>query len=56
MYHINGVMGPDEYKEHIDDNAFTNYMANWNIKRAMEYYSSLKMENPELFDSLNRNY
>jgi len=52
MYHINGVMGPDEYKEHIDDNAFTNYMAHWNIKKAIEYYSSLKKENPDLFDSL----
>lgn len=53
-YHINGVMGPDEYKEHIDDNAFTNYMAHWNIKRAMESYTSLMKENPELFDSLNK--
>ena len=25
--HILDVVGPDEYKEHVDDNAFTNYMA-----------------------------
>lgn len=24
--HINDVVGPDEYKEHVDDNAFTNYL------------------------------
>ena len=24
MYHINDVVGPDEYKEHADDNAYTN--------------------------------
>ena len=30
-YHIRGVIGPDEYHEHIDDNAFTNVMARWNI-------------------------
>jgi len=27
--HIRGVIGPDEYHEHIDDNAFTNVMARW---------------------------
>ncbi|MCI9440437.1 MAG: hypothetical protein HFH15_04235 [Ruminococcus sp.] len=32
------VVGPDEYKEHETDNAFTNYLAVWNIKRAIEYY------------------
>ena len=25
--HIRGVIGPDEYHEHIDDNAYTNVMA-----------------------------
>jgi len=31
--HIRGVIGPDEYHEHIDDNAFTNVMARGNIRR-----------------------
>jgi len=53
MYHINGVMGPDEYKEHIDDNAFTNYMAHWNINKAIEYYDTLGKRNPTLFNALN---
>jgi len=53
LYHLNGVMGPDEYKEHVDDNAFTNYMAHWNISKAIEYYSVLKEENQEVFDRLN---
>ena len=34
--HIRGVIGPDEYHEHIDDNAFTNVMARWNIRRAVD--------------------
>lgn len=51
-YHINDVVGPDEYKEHADDNAFTNYMAHWNIKKAMEYYRLLKEEKPEVFHKL----
>lgn len=32
--HIYGVIGPDEYHEPVDDNAFTNIMARWNLRRA----------------------
>jgi len=32
--HIYGVIGPDEYHEAVDDNAFTNVMARWNLRRA----------------------
>ena len=32
--HIDGVIGPDEYHEAVDDNAFTNVMARWNLRRA----------------------
>jgi kojibiose phosphorylase len=31
MAHIEGVIGPDEYHEGIDDNAFTNWMARHNL-------------------------
>jgi len=30
--HIDGVIGPDEYHERVDDNAFTNVMARWNLR------------------------
>ena len=30
--HIDGVIGPDEYHERVDDNAFTNGMARWNLR------------------------
>jgi len=53
LYHINDVVGPDEYKEHVDDNAFTNYMAYWNIGKAIEYYQLLKENEPELFAKLS---
>jgi trehalose/maltose hydrolase-like predicted phosphorylase len=33
--HIRHVIGPDEYHEDVDDNAFTNVMARWNIARAL---------------------
>ncbi|HEU4398517.1 MAG TPA: glycosyl hydrolase family 65 protein [Actinomycetota bacterium] len=32
--HIDGVIGPDEYHVDVDDNAFTNVMARWNLRRA----------------------
>ena len=34
--HLDRVMGPDEYHEVVDDNAFTNVMARWNLRRAAD--------------------
>ena len=34
--HLRGVIGPDEYHVGVDDNAFTNVMARWNLRRAAE--------------------
>ena len=34
--HIRGVIGPDEYHGPVDDNAFTNVMARWNLRRAAQ--------------------
>ena len=34
--HLYGVMGPDEYHSVVDDNAFTNVMARWNLRRGAE--------------------
>jgi trehalose/maltose hydrolase-like predicted phosphorylase len=45
--HIRGVIGPDEYHEHIDDNAFTNVMARWNIRRAIDVAALLRDRWPE---------
>ena len=30
------MIGPDEYHEPVDDNAFTNVMARWNLRRAAD--------------------
>jgi beta-phosphoglucomutase family hydrolase len=35
-YHIEHVIGPDEYHEDVRDNAFTNVMARWTLERALE--------------------
>ncbi len=46
-YHIRNVIGPDEYHEGIDDNAYTNGMAQWNIERALELAELLPRRWPE---------
>jgi trehalose/maltose hydrolase-like predicted phosphorylase len=40
--HIRSVIGPDEYHEDIDDNAYTNVMARWNIRRALDVAALLR--------------
>lgn len=35
-FHVRGVVGPDEYHESVDDNAYTNIMAQWNLERSEE--------------------
>lgn len=38
-YEIKNVIGPDEYKEHVDNNTFTNYMARYNILLVGKFYN-----------------
>ena len=51
--HIRGVIGPDEYHENIDDSAFTNVMARWNIRRALDVASLLRERWPECWARLS---
>ncbi len=50
--HIRDVEGPDEYHEHVDDNAFTNGMARWNLRRATEVAALLRRRWPERWADL----
>jgi trehalose/maltose hydrolase-like predicted phosphorylase len=61
--HIYGVVGPDEYHEVVDDNAFTNAMARWNLRRAADVAAHTGRFDPEevngwtgLADALNDGY
>jgi trehalose/maltose hydrolase-like predicted phosphorylase len=45
--HIRHVIGPDEYHEDVDDNAFTNVMARWNMGRALEAMELLRRRWPD---------
>ena len=42
VYHIRHVIGPDEYHEDVDDNAFTNLMAAWALRRGVDVAELLK--------------
>lgn len=53
-HHIRGVIGPDEYHETTDDNAFTNVMARWNIRRALAVAALLRARWPECWPALSQ--
>lgn len=48
-YHIRTVIGPDEYHEHVSDNAYTNVMAQWNLERAADTAAWLGARHPEVW-------
>jgi len=53
-YHIAEVIGPDEYHEGVDDDAYTNAMAQWNLRRAAETARRLARERPGVWQGLRR--
>ncbi len=53
-YHIHEVIGPDEYHETVDDNAYTNGMAQWNLKSAAEIANLVAERWPEPWQALSR--
>ncbi|MBX3346493.1 MAG: glycoside hydrolase family 65 protein [Nitrospira sp.] len=48
-YHIRTVIGPDEYHESVDDNAYTNVMAQWNLERAAETVDWLRSRRADVW-------
>ncbi len=40
-YGVKDVIGPDEFHEHVDHNAFTNAMARWTLRTACVLYEQL---------------
>lgn len=52
-YEILDVIGPDEYKEHVNNNSYTNYTAYWNMVYAIELIHKLKKDLPEVYKNLD---
>ena len=42
QYHLSDVIGPDEYHDHVDDNAYTNYLTRWHLHTAVALAEWLK--------------
>jgi trehalose/maltose hydrolase-like predicted phosphorylase len=51
-YHIEHVIGPDEYHEDVDDNAYTNLMAQWNLEYARDTAIWMKERHPVSWEPL----
>ncbi|MDQ1483522.1 MAG: kojibiose phosphorylase, partial [Actinomycetota bacterium] len=46
-YAIKQVMGPDEFHSHVDNNAFTNRMAQWALRQSVQVYADLSEHQPD---------
>ena len=51
-YHYRNVIGPDEYHDRVDDNAFTNHMARWHLETALDVLAWLKREHAKKYAEL----
>ena len=55
-YVILDVIGPDEYKEHVNNNAYTNYMAVNNMKLALQAMDALEKRRDDTWARLNEQF
>ncbi len=55
-YEICNVIGPDEYKEHVDNNAFTNYLAAENLRVASLVIGRMPQAWPRAWAALGARY
>lgn len=53
-FEINDVIGPDEYSEHVNNNAYTNYLVKWQLIRALELSEILQKEAPASWERLKQ--
>lgn len=52
QFHIRAIVGPDEYHESVDDNAYTNMLAQWVLHRALAAAAELQAEHPARWQAL----
>ncbi len=53
-YHIKGVIGPDEFHINVDDNAYTNIMAKFNLLIAHRLLFDCKKRSPKIANYLTK--
>jgi alpha,alpha-trehalose phosphorylase len=49
VFHIHSVTGPDEYTTVVNDNLFTNVMAQGNLRDAVKHVRSLAADHPDAY-------
>jgi kojibiose phosphorylase len=54
IYEIRRVIGPDEFHEHVDNNAYTNYMVKWHLRLAGMLFTYMSKRHGERLDTLCR--
>ncbi len=52
-YEITDVMGPDEYSEHIDNNAFTNYLVRWQLDKTLQFADRIMNDEKEVWSKVS---
>ena len=55
-YEIHDVVGPDEYHERVNNNAYTNRMAKFVFEKTVEFISEIKNEYKDCYDELDKKY
>ena len=51
-YALSRVVGPDEFHEHVDNSAYTNYLVRWHLQQATHVYADLAVTHPGELASL----
>ena len=55
-YEIKNVIGPDEYKDHVDNNAFTNYLTVFAMEQAERCIKDMPTRWPDAYAKLSDSY
>lgn len=54
QYEISDIIGPDEYHDHVDNNAYTNALARWNLQTALDLKNLLQTKYSSHWRRINR--
>ena len=51
-YILTDVIGPDEYHDHVDNNAFTNYVVSWHLHQAVRTANQIRTQDSQAAQEL----
>ena len=51
-YDLTSVIGPDEFHEHVDNNLYTNVLAQWALRRAAQLADDFRTDCPDVWRSI----